>query len=325
MSFSAAGIYAGCIYAVEVIMNLQPNLSAISVLVAALASGTAANAQEETFTWSGELKAGYLHDSNVNVRELDQNTERADQAVQLEGKLQAKWRPWRALELRAGAQHSDTSYQEFDDFDLALTTLNGEVSYDFGVAQLGVSRHDATAKLAGTRFLDYQQDSVYVSRLWTPQWFTRLARNDIDKDFNELDARDAEAEAIAADVYWFTPSAKSFVNVGYTDHDERAQDEQFSFNGHSVRVKWQTQSPLWGAEHTWQLGWQLQQRDYRAAMSASDAPREEQRQALTAQWQIPLASHMDLIPQVEYVDNQSNFADVDYQETTASVQFSVNF
>lgn len=306
-------------------MNWQPNFISISVLFAVITTPAVANAADSKFEWSGELKAGYLYDSNVNVRELDQNTERADNALHLAGKFNVRWQPWQKVEVRLGAQHSETNYQEFEDFDLALTTFNGDLSYDFGVVKAGLSRHSASAELADSDFLDYQHDTLYLSRLWNPQWFTRIARDKIDKEFSDLAERNAQAKALAADIYWFTPSAKSFINLGYTDHDENAQDAQFSYAGQSIRVTWQTKHTLWGAEHSWQLGWQLENRDYQQTINAIEEPRKEQRQALKAKWQLPIGSHVRLIPQLEYVDNDSNVADVDYQETAASVHLSLHF
>lgn len=304
--------------------STQITLSSCS-LILALSVAAPLQAKEDVFDWSGKLQAGYQYDSNVNIRELDQNTERSDQALVTEAQLGLQWNPWRKLEFKAGAQHSDYAYQEFDAFDLAITTLNGEVSYDFDVVKIGMSRHDADAKLASSDFLDYQLDTLYVSRLWGQQWFTRIAYETTDKRFANLDERDATGKAYSGDIYWFTPSAKSFVTVGFSDHDETAHDSQFSYTGSTVRLRWQTQAQLWGKQHTWQMGWQLEDRDYLSSMPDRNVARDEQRQALHAKWQIPLSTYFRITPQLEYVDNQSNFADVDYQETTASINLSVHF
>lgn len=303
---------------------IQITTSSCSLMLA-LSAAAPIQAKDDAFNWSGKLQAGYQYDSNVNIRELDQNTERSDQALVTEAQLGLQWRPWRKLEVKAGAQHSDYAYQEFDAFDLAITTLNGEVSYDFDVVKVGMSRHDADAKLAGSDFLDYQLDTLYLSRLWGQQWFTRFAYEDTDKQFANLNERDATATAYSGDIYWFTPSAKSFITIGYTDHDETAADQQFSYDGSTLRLRWQTRAPLWGNEHTWQLGWQLENRDYMQAMPARNSARNEQRQSVQAKWQIPLGEVFRFTPKLEYVDNQSNLADVDYQETTASLNFSVHF
>ncbi|WP_417690624.1 hypothetical protein [Pseudidiomarina sp.] len=302
----------------------QITLSSCS-LILALSIAAPVQAQEDAFNWSGKLQAGYQYDSNVNVRELDQNTESSDQALVTEAQLSLQWRPWRNLELKAGAQHSDYAYQEFDAFDLAITTLNGEASYDFDLVKVGVSRHDANAKLAGDDFLDYQLDTLYLSRLWGQQWFTRFAYEDTEKQFANISERDATATAYSGDVYWFTPSAQSFITFGYTDRDETAQDPQFSYAGSIVRLRWQTQTQLWGNKHTWQLGWQLEDRNYVGSMPDRSAARDEQRQSVHAKWQIPLNDLFRVTPKLEYIDNQSNFGAVDYQETTASLNLSVHF
>lgn len=306
-------------------MNWTQITTSSCSLLFAMSVAAPLHAQSDSFDWSGQLQAGYQYDSNVNIRELDQNTERSDQALVTEAQLGLQWRPWHKLEVKVGAQYSDYAYQEFDAFDLAITTLSGDVSYDFDVVKVGMSRHAANAKLASSDFLDYQLDTLYVSRLWGKQWFTRFAYEDTDKQFTNLRERNATAKAYSGDIYWFTPSAESFITLGYTDHDETADDPQFSYKGSILRVNWQTRALLWGSEHTWQVGWQLEDRDYVQPMANRNTARNEQRQSLQAKWQIPLSEAFQFTPQLEYVDNQSNFADVDYQETTASLNFSVHF
>lgn len=283
-------------------------------------------ADEQRFSWQGKLEAGYLYDSNVTVRELDTTTNESDQAVQLKGSVSLKWNPWANLNLNTGVNHSETLYQSQDEFDLAITTIHGDLSYDFSEITVGVSRHDATADLADQAFMDYQQDALYLARLWGTRWYTRVAVQNIEKSFNQVPDRNATAEAIVGDVYWFTPSAKSFVMLGYTYHDETATNPELSYQEPQYRLTWQSQTSGWGGEHTWQVHLQWQQRDYLAPMQILDgSTREEQRLTARAQWDIPLTSGFKFTPSIEYVDNQSNFADVDYDETLAGIRLSYTF
>lgn len=286
----------------------------------------AAAAEEQRFSWQGKLEAGYLYDSNVTVRELDTTTNESDQAAQLKGSVSLKWNPWANLNFNTGINHSETLYQSQDEFDLAVTTIHGDLSYDFSEITVGVSRHDAQADLAEQAFMDYQQDAFYLARLWGTRWYTRVAMQDIEKSFNQVSDRNATAEAIAGDVYWFTPSAKSFVMFGYTYHDETATNPELSYREPQYRLTWQSQAAGWGGEHTWQVHLQWQQRDYEAPMQLLDgAAREEQRMTVRAHWDIPLATALKLTPSIEYVDNQSNFAEVDYDETLAGLKLSYAF
>lgn len=301
----------------------QLKLIVLSILAATHAS--VGQADESNFSWSGKVQAGYQYDSNVGVQELDENTEQSDNVRVLQGELALKWNPWANLHIKTGANHIDYAYSSFEDFDLSITTFSGDINYEFDLVTAGVSRHDATARLAGDSFMDYQQDTLYLSRLWGTRWFTRIEQQQIDKTFAELPERNAEARAYSGDVYWFTASAKTFVNVGYTTHDETAVNPELSYKGNQIRVKWQTQTSGWGGEHTLQLGWQWQQRDYRETLASIDEPRDEQRHAIQAKWTIPVSQRIELVPSVEYIDNESNFAAVDYQETLAGVNFSLRF
>lgn len=295
-----------------------------SVLLALFTTGNALG-NEQKLVWSGKLELGHQYDSNVNVRELDQNSDRADQALLTSAQLDFQWRPWQQLEFKTGVQYSAHTYQEFERFDQAITTLHADLRYKFDFLQLGVSRHDAEAKLAQKAFLQYQLDSIYLSRVWGQQWFTRVAYQDIDKRFAEVSERNATATAYTADIYWFTPSAQSYLAVGLTAHDEVAQHPQFSYSGSSLRVSWQTQDKLWGYKHTWQLGWQREDRDYLSNVTAVLPTRREQRHSLRASWQIPLAETFELTPKLEYIDNTSTVKDADYQETTASLSLTLHF
>ncbi|WP_417666561.1 surface lipoprotein assembly modifier [Pseudidiomarina sp.] len=284
------------------------------------------NADEQRFSWQGKLEAGYVYDSNVTVRELDATTNQSDQAALLDGSLSLKWNPWANLQWNAGINHSETLYRSQDEFDLAITTLHGDLSYDFSAFTVGLSRHDAQADLANQAFMDYQQDAFYLSRLWGARWYTRFALQDIDKTFAQVPERNATARAYTGDLYWFTPSAESYILVGYTYHDETATDPELSYQEPQYRLTWQTQTSGWGGAHRWQLALQWQQRDYAAPMQLLDGEaRKEQRFSVRGQWDIPLAAAVTLTPTLEYVDNQSNFDAVDYDETRAGVRLGFRF
>ncbi|WP_055439084.1 surface lipoprotein assembly modifier [Pseudidiomarina woesei] len=311
-------------------MMISRNFSAkpySAFLALALLPSLAAQATEsaETFSWQGDLEAGYLYDSNVNIRELDTTTNNADRAWLVKASLAAKWNPIQPLTVKAGVNHSDQRYDTYDDFDLAITTIHADLSYDFNLLTVGLSNHRADAKLAGDSFMDYTQNTLYASRLWTNQWFTRIEWRDIDKTFATNSERNAQATAYSADVYWFTPSANSFINIGYGVHDETATNNLYSYDGDELRVKWQTKEIIGEQQHTWQIAWQRSTRDYQQLQPDLTAPRYEQRQSVRAQWQLPLMDALVLTPHVEYVDNQSNVDAVDYHETVAGVNLTFSF
>ncbi len=299
----------------------QKNLLVTALLLAI----PSASATDDNFTFKAQAQAGYQHDSNVNIKELDNNTEQSDNAWVMQGQAIVQWHATDALQAEVGISHLDTSYHDFADFDLAITTIHGDISYAFEPLTVGLSQHSAKAKLAGNHFMDYTQSSLYAARLFNQRWYVRAEAQNIDKTFNEFSERNAKADAYSGDLYWFSKDALTFINLGYGVHDENAQDAALSYKGYNYRAKWQTQTGNGNLKHTWQLGWQLQQRDYQSDTSLLGEKRNERRHSISGQWQIPLSNNFSIINEVEYVDNQSNLESSDYQETLATMSLRFSF
>jgi hypothetical protein len=122
-----------------------------------------------------KASAGYQYDSNVNVAELDTNTGEADSALLLNAGVDAALPLTKNLSFNVGYDYSQTSYQEFPAFDVAMHHGLAELAYDIAGFNTGLTFDRFDVRLDGDRFLEIDQVSPSVARLFGETFYLRGA------------------------------------------------------------------------------------------------------------------------------------------------------
>ncbi len=327
-----------------------PLLSVLSVSVALSLIGKIAMAsqsenssetdEQKVIIVTGEAYVGAHHDSNVNVSELDTNTDTSDSAIKGNAKLKVAIMPTDKWQITTSAQHSETRYNELSDFDLAITTLSGEASYQSSWAKIGIHHYYANADLDNNAFLTYQQSGVSLANSAFNQGYWRISVDTIDKSFESVPERDAKALSSRIDGFWFFEN-HSFIQLGAKYQHEDALAQAFDYTSHGIDASYTYPANLWGKALDIKLGYEMESRHYGKGSQSSEATasggpfsefeqqesgrREDNRHVFKASIEYAVMENVDFIVSTQYKDYGSTLVSADYQETLAEIGVRFHF
>lgn len=296
-------------------------------------SQPAAKRKKESITIDAEIYVGAHHDSNVNVSELDKNTDASDSGVKGVAKAKLTFQPDDKWQVNGAVQHSDTRYNNLSEFDLSITTLSGEVAYSSTWAKLGVHHYHASADLNGAEFLTYQQSGISIANSAFTKGYWRLSVDNIDKTFNNSNERNSTALSTRVDGFWFFDN-QSFIQLGLMYQRENADSDVFDYKSHGFEAAYNHSTQIFTKPATFSLAYQLENRRYDSSAqttvgdgvgqtSQSTLFREDDREGVKASIKYEVLSNMNLIVSTQYRNYSSTLASADYEEVTA--EFGVNF
>ncbi|GGQ31082.1 surface lipoprotein assembly modifier [Shewanella litoralis] len=308
------------------LFNRNTALSTAIVLTSAsplLWVNVSANDNVDAWSFSGKAKAGMEYQSNVNISELEQASGESDSAVVLDAQLDLGWQVSDNLRIDSGYSINDKSYQTASDYDSRLQLAFADVSYALTTTTIGANVYHAQADLDGSDFLTLNQFSVYTMHSLSDSWFLRPSLVHADKQFDQIEQRDAKSYSAAVDSFWFFNQGQRFISVGATYEDEEANATEFSYTATGLNARISNQFSLWQIQQKIQFGAKLSQRDYQTQDDGSR--RDDIHQQYDAKWEVNLGQHWAVLTSVEYGDFQSTLSTADYDETRAGLMLQASF
>ncbi|WP_189420105.1 hypothetical protein [Cellvibrio zantedeschiae] len=272
-----------------------------------------------------EVSAGAEQDSNLNIVELDKNSNESDTALLLNAKVDASGKPAEKLNLSGGYAFTSKTYQNHNEFDLAIHQLYADANYEFSLLTAGASHHFAKAQLDGSDFLDLHQTSLYISKLINNTIYLRAAVNSQDKQFAKLSDRNAKNNGYSGDAFVFFNDGKTFVNIGVNKEKENARAKQFDYQGVTYKAKASHKFTALGKDNKLQLGWRYTTKDYSGITPEIKAERYDSGHAVDINWEVSLTPRVSIETKVEHGKYNSNFASADYSDTRASIAIKARF
>jgi hypothetical protein len=272
-----------------------------------------------------EVSAGAEQDSNLNVVELDRSSNESDIAALLNAKVDANWKPVGKLSLSGGYAYSSKTYQNNDNYNLAIHQLSADAHYDFDAITMGGSYHKAKAILDGKSFLDLQQTSIYASKLINNKIYLRIAANNQNKHFSSLSERSATNTGFVGDLFIFSNGGKTFVNLGMSNEKEDAHAKQFDYSGINLKAKVANKFSLWNKENKLQLGYRYLKRDYSGITPEIREKRNDTGNIAEASWEIAFSPKISVETKLEHGKYKSNLDAADYSETRVAVLLKAKF
>lgn len=272
-----------------------------------------------------EASAGVLADSNVNIADLDQSTGEGDVAAVLGASLAAEAKPAKALVLRGGYEFSQISYQDFGAFNLQTHRGSADAEYDFNVVKAGALYNFVHARLDGAGYLDYQQISPYVSRLFGKRLFLRGAYAYADKNFIADDRRDSAGHSGQADAFVFLDGLKRYVILGGKLGGEDAVDDQFDLDRTGVKARFIQRFQLLDRETKFRAGVDYEHKDYRFVTPAIDEKRDDKIFSADAEVEVPVVGPAALNLGYDYRDRDSNLPSADYVEHVGEMKLVIRY
>ncbi len=271
------------------------------------------------------LETGLEYDSKLTIVELDQLKDESDTAVKLAAKAKLNWQPTDKLAGKVSYSYSDKAYQTYDEFDLSIQQLSGELGYDFSVAKLGAYYVLADAELADKSFLSLEQTSVFASKLINNRHYLRAAVNFSEKELDDFAGRNSDGTGYSLDYFLFLNQAKSYWSAGVWKDEQDAQLNEFDYQENGLKGAFSHGFSAVGFEQNLQLGIHYLTRDYQYVTPLIGETRNDSRRILKASWKINFNDYLGLKTQLEQASYQSNLASADYNEQLASVHLIATF
>ncbi|WP_300379157.1 hypothetical protein [Henriciella sp.] len=306
-------------------MPIQTLLPRSILLLLTAASVTVPAQADEEPKITFETSTGLSGDSNVGAPQLDQSTGQGDIALLLGGKIQLDVKPANKLTLRGGYEFNQTSYQDFDAFDLQTHRGFAEAEYDFSAVKAGFLANYAHARLNQEGYLDYTQISPNISRLFGNSVYLRAAFVRTEKDFKTDDSRDADENAGRLDVFFFLDDTRQYVTLGGEVGEEDAESDAFDRTNTSAKARFIQRMPLLGRDTKVRIGGEIEKRDYDAVTPSISEAREDRIVSAESDLEIPLYGPVFMDVGYEYRDRNSNLESADYDEHVGSVELRLSF
>lgn len=303
----------------------QNSLFQNPLLVGVVFASTGAFVHADTMAWDAEIEAGLEYDSNLNVVELDTVSEDSDTAWLFTAGLDGTFTPTDRLTMTGGYSFSSTNYLTHSDFDQDIHLASADVSYDFDAVTVGTSYHYSRAFLASEPLLDFSLASVYLGKLFDNGVYLRGSLQEKRKTFEDEKARNAEAQGVSADVYYFFNDAQTMISIGVDRDDEDASSEVFDNEMLGFRSRFSHRFLVSGHNHKVQLGWRYVERDYADQDPLLGNPRHDAQGVVDASWAVGLNSVFTVEGKVESGRYRSTLETADYDETLVSAILRASF
>jgi hypothetical protein len=296
------------------------NLAWLAAFAPALAA-----AGDNTPEFGFAADAGYQYDSNVNVAEIDTSTGQSDSALLLNAGVNASLPLTGKLDFKLAYDYGQTSYRQFEEFDLAIHHGQGALAYGIAGFDTALTLDRYAVRLGGEPFLGINQVSPSVARLFGEKLYLRAAFTRADKQYAATAERNATNDEIRADAYILFDGMQRYLSLGYTRNTEDALDAELDYAADRAMLAYGHRVDLGTLPLDLKTRLQFEQRTYANVTEAIDVPRRDRRLRAGVSAAVPLSEHFVLKSEVEYAANHSNLATARYDEFVCSATLAVAF
>jgi hypothetical protein len=306
----------------------------------------------ESLTASGSVSAEREYDSSVSLDQVDDISRESDYASKLKWALGGKWQVNDNLQLSTSYKGRQRIYDQFSEYDLEQHQL--ALSSKFTYAGIGYSyRYDGvTVQVDGDDFLNFNQSTLAVDKLFDSS-FLRGYVSKNKKDFMQLEERNASATIVGLDSLVFYNQGKSHLSFNISMENETAQEKLFDNKTGNVSMAYQHKFTEALLPTTWtntvRYGYKrydsfiistvvaeeeeeeevfpidLQPKDTTDNESKNNEKRVDGRTQFTTRLDIELNDWLGVRVEASYINNDSNYAPVDYSERLMSVGINASF
>lgn len=286
-----------------------------------------ANAQEEDNPFSFSASAGFENDSNLTVDTIDNNSEVGDTAFVFDASLGYEILDTDETGLSVGYDFYQSLHDEFDAFDMGIHSFNIDGRRTLGKFDFGATYMFNAIKLGGEAFMNMNVIRPNVGYLFDNNLIYLIGSYEFQKQSFETDAlsvRDATRHSISAKSIFLLGEGRT-VTTGYELSDHNTEDLGFSFTGHTFDAVLKLPFEFIDREATFRAGYRYQARNFlEESQSYNDGEtRADRRHTYSASLQAPIVNNFYGKIEIEFINANSNFEVVDFDETITT--FSIGW
>lgn len=301
----------------------------IAVSLCALQAGQlalASSQQNDALQISGEVGIEYGNDSNVVVEEIDLTTSFGDTFFKFTGKVGAEFEFDGRQTVSASLSLTDRNFSDAETFDLQTVLFTSGYKFKHEDFTFGFDYRHANAELGGNDFLTLTQISPSISFFLTKKNFFRLAYTNIDKELDNDPSRDADSNEYAIDYYYFWKGLNDYFISSVKWRQEEAENGLFSYDGYQLRLAYKKRYDMLDFKSRLTLDVRYRARDYNDVFDAALGDfRKDTRRTFTLNKEVELTAKLSALLDIAHIDNTSNLANLDYNETVVSTGLEYQF
>ncbi|MGX5202572.1 hypothetical protein [Aliikangiella sp. IMCC44632] len=280
--------------------------------------------------FSAQVEAGLQSSSQQYLNEIEKTSESGDTAKLIQFKLKGGLEPIDKLSFKGFYSKKLINYNRNDEFDQATQIFYVDGAYKFDWVKLGLDQSMANVKLDQQGFMSLNQRSIYLSKLFSNQWFFKVNKSQQEKIFKNLTERDSENHSLAINTYRFFDLGKSFIAFGLEDQTEESVTPEFDFAAKSYWVKYSKSFNAWQLNNNIQLSWRKLNKNFAQASqnlleAANENSREDSSSFMSLRWELGFTSNFFLITQFELANNDSNLEDAEFDAKKMGISVKAKF
>lgn len=298
-----------------------------TTLVLFLAAGFTARGEAQTASpdIGFNASAGYRHDTDVNLADLDTSTGQSDTALVFDLGVDGTLPLTSRLTMDFGYSYAGTRYRNLSGFDMGIHHLHGALGYRIAGFDSDLSVDRFAARLDDEPFLEITRVSPSLSRLIGDRLYLRGAWARSEKRYEEHTDRDAVNDAIRADAYLLLDGMQRYLALTVARDNEDALTDSLDYEGSGARLAYghRLEAGALSVDLKGHVG--FDNRDYASLPDADVPPRRDERMRAGLSAAVPLSEHFEIIGEAEYADNASTLASAAYDEMVYTFSLGASF
>lgn len=276
--------------------------------------------QDREVDWSLDLEAGYGHDSNITVDDVDLTTESGDRFLDLGLSGVFGYELDDGLKLTGDFLFSEKQYRNIDDFDGRLSMLSLGLEKKLGRMDLDSSIRYIDYRLDGKGFLDLTQASVSASSFLSRRIYLRSTYEYSDESFNLDTERDNTQDRVSLRGYYFINGLQRYLLTRVTWASDDARDDLFDSRTREVAASYRQKGLLGDLPVTVEIGYRYTEREYGERLNVLVAGfRQDRRRRVEFRIDWQVTNRLSAEFHVFRNDYRSNLASADYDQGVGQV------
>jgi len=305
---------------------LEPELADYS----ALARRRPRSREGKPWRVSGSL--GFEASDNVAVPELDANSGESDLAGIVEFGGGYRFVDRSDYQAEISYDFYQSLYDTFDSANLQAHSLGLSGARSFKALDLDLKWRFDSSSRDGDKVVDANTIGPTLGYSWGPSSYSSATYELVAKNFEAVADRDAIAQEISLDHFFFLDEGESHVSLRYQFTHEAAAGGRFDFQAHGAGARYQTLFRALGQDWQLELSYRFQLRDYTSAVSAVDPGsaeardrRQDDRHNLNFAIEKTLADIVTLRMGYQHLSSNSNLRGADYSDNIFGMSIGAEY
>lgn len=279
---------------------------------------------------SGSL--GFEASDNVAVPELDANSGESDVAgiVEFGGRYRFVDQPKYQGEISYDFYQS--LYESFSSANLQAHSLGLSGTRSFKAVDLDLKWRFDSSSRDGDKIVDANTIGPTLGYSWGPSSYSSATYQLVNKNFDAVADRDANAQVVSLDHFLFLDEGESHVSLGYEFTREAAEGPLFDYQAHGAGARYKMVFQALRQDWELELGYRFQVRDYTSATSAVDPGsaetrdrRQDDRHSFSLALEKTIADVVTLRMGYEHLSSNSNLRSADYSDNVFGMRVGAEY